>query len=82
MPCLPHFPNEHFEGPKFFQKWFMGQESNIFGVVVGFVCCAAFVDFLLAFRFMRINPFQDAQTPATFTRYGSSIIDYSLPKVR
>ncbi len=56
-----HLFHESLEIPKLVQKWLMGQEGNVLGIVKGSVRRAPLVHFLEVFWFVWVDPFEDAE---------------------
>lgn len=64
MEGLLQPPHENLEVPELVQEWLMSEECNILRIVVGPVCCAAFVDLFEVLWLMRIDSLQDAEPSA------------------
>lgn len=69
--------------PKFIDDRFVRQKIDILDVIPGLVLQAALVDFLLVTRFVRINAFQNTQTPkrGAFFQKKEKGKNKNLPKI-
>lgn len=59
MECLLQPSHENLELPELIQEWLVSKESNILRIIVGLLCCTAFVDFLEVLWLMRKNSLQN-----------------------